>query len=147
MIKNHLSEIDLQQYALSPAESEPDLISHISICSSCKQKAETYQQLFSAIEQQAAPFFDFDLENIVLSQIAPNRRVSNSVFYVWLLILPAGLFISVLGWFFGDYLVNLITAISSMALYLLLTITATFLSFQAFDMYKKYRKQMDALNY
>ncbi len=146
MIKNHLSDMNLQQYALNPADIEPDLISHISICNSCKQKAETYQQLFSAIEQQATPFFDFDLQNFVLSQIAPRRRVSNSGFYVWLLILPAGLFISVSGWFFGDYLVNLITGISSMTLYLLLTITATFLSFQAFDMYIKYQKQMDALN-
>ncbi len=148
MINNHLSDTEIQQFVLDKPSCGSNIIDHIYVCDSCKAEADTYQLLFSAIQQQERPAFDFDLPGLVLSQIGqPVKSKSSSRILVVLFIFIATSFISVAGWLFRDYFLTMFSGITSMAIYLTLTVAVTFLLFQGIEMYKKYQKQMDALNF
>lgn len=147
MITGHLSDTEIQQFVLDRSNCASHIIDHIQLCDSCKAEADAYRLLFPAIQQQPAPAFDFDLQKLVLSQIAklkPKPALSRG--FVFLLILISVSFTAVAGWLFSVYL-NRYTIFTSMAVYLTVTVTATFLLFQGIEMYKKYQKQMDALNF
>lgn len=148
MINNHLSDSEIQQFVLDKSSCGSNIIDHIYVCDSCKAEADAYQLLFSAIQQQPTTAFDFDLEGLVLSQIGqPVKPKPSSRILVFLLILIATSFISVAGWLFRDYFLTMFNGITSMAIYLTLTVAVTFLLFQGIEMYKKYQKQMEALNF
>jgi hypothetical protein len=148
MINNHLSDTDIQQFVLDRPNCYINIIDHIHVCDSCKAKAEEYQLLFSAIQQQPTPAFDFDLSSLVLSQIVQPKTepVANRTL-IFLLVLIGLSFVIIAGWLFGDYFLNMFTGITSMAIYLTVTVAVTFLFFQGIEMYKRYQKQMDALNF
>ena len=148
MTNDHLSDTGIQQFVLNKSGCGSDIIDHIHVCDSCKAKAEAYQLLFSAIQQQPTPAFDFDLQGLILSQIAQSKPkpVPDKVL-VLLLIFMSASSIAVAGWLFGDYFLNMFTGITSIVIYLTLTVAVTFLLFQGIEMYKKYQKQMDALNF
>jgi hypothetical protein len=150
MINDHLSDTDIQQFVLDRPNCDSNIIDHIHVCDSCKAKAEEYQLLFSAIRQQPTPAFDFDLPGLVLSQIAQPQPKSEPVanrMLIFLLVLIGLCFVIIAGWLFSDYFLNMFTGITSMAIYLTLTVAVTFLFFQGIEMYKRYHKQMDALNF
>lgn len=148
MTNDHLSDTEIQQFVLDKSGCGSDIIDHIHVCDSCKAKAGAYQLLFSAIQQQPTPAFDFDLPDLVLSQIAQSKPkpVSGKVL-VFLLIFMSASSIAITAWLFGDYFLTMFNGIASMVIYLTLTVAVTFLLFQGIEMYKKYQKQMDALNF
>lgn len=148
MITGHLSDTDIQQFVLDRSNCGSHIIDHIQLCGSCKAEADAYGLLFPAIQQQPPPAFDFDLEGLVLSKIERSKpKPFASGMLVFLLILIGLSSIVVTGWLFGYYFLNMFARITSMAVYLTLTVTVTFLIFQGIEMYKKYQKQMDALNF
>ena len=148
MTNDHLSEIEIQQFVLDKPGCGSNIIDHMHVCDNCNAKAEAYQLLFSAILQQPTPAFDFDLQGLILSQIAePNPKPAPVRTLVFLLILTVASSIAVAGWLFGDYFLNMFRGITSIVIYLTLTVAVTFLLFQGIEMYKKYQKQMDALNF
>jgi hypothetical protein len=148
MTNDHLSDTDIQQFVLDQSNCDSNIIDHIHVCDSCKAKAEAYQLLFSAIQQQPTPAFDFDLSSLVLSQIAqPKPEPVANRMLIFLLVLIGLSFVIISGWLFGDYFLNMFTGITSMAIYLTVTVAVTFLFFQGIEMYKRYQKQMDALNF
>ena len=148
MINDHLSDTGIQQFVFDKSNCGSNIIDHINVCDSCKAKAEAYQLLLSAIQQQTTPVFDFDLSSLVLSQIVqPKPKPALSRVFVFLFILTGASSIAVASWLFGDHFLNMFSGITSMAIYLTLTASVTFLFFQGIEMYKKYQKQMDALNF
>ena len=148
MINNHLSDTEIQQFVLDRSNCRTTIIDHIHVCESCKAEADAYGLLFSAIQQQERPAFDFDLPGLVLSQITqPKPKPVPDKVLAFVLILMGVSFIALAGWLFGDYFLDMFTGITSMAIYLTLTVAVTFLLFQGIEMYKKYQKQMDALNF
>lgn len=75
MKTNHLSEDEIQRYALSEHSRSTQNIQHMEQCQQCRSAALTYQLLFEELKQQAAPVFDFDLADQVLSQLpAPKTK-------------------------------------------------------------------------
>jgi hypothetical protein len=148
MITGHLSDTEIQQFVLDRSHCESHIIDHIQLCDSCKAEADAYGLLFSGIDQQTAPAFDFDLQGLVLSKIERSKpKPFASGMVVFLLVLTGLSFIAVTEWLFGNYFLNMFAGFTSMAVYLTLTVTVTFLIFQGTEMYKKHRKQMDALNF
>jgi len=148
MRTEHLSEIEIQQYVWDKANCETGIIEHIETCENCRAEAATYQLLFSAIKEQQKPAFDFDLAGLVLPQLSPAKpKPSMDIFLVCLLAFAVLGSIGIPVYLYREYFTKVFTGIFPMAMYLILITTVIILIFQGIEMYKKYQKQMDALNF
>jgi len=147
MIAGHLSENDIQQYVSDSLLCEQSIIEHIESCQGCKEKAETYRILFSGIEQQAKPAFEFNLADLVLSQLEPAKpKFSGDIFAVYLFAGIGIVAILLSGILFSKYLSGIFTGTSTLFLYLFAAISLVTLLFQGVEIFRRYQKQMNALN-
>lgn len=147
MKARHLSENELQQYVSEPLLCELSIFEHIESCDVCKEKVEAYRILFLEIKQQTKPAFEFNLADLVLSQLEPSKpKFSGDIFTVYLF---AGIGIVAIlfsGILFSKYLSDLFTGTSILFLYLFAAITLVTLLFQGVEIFRRYQKQMNALN-
>lgn len=148
MITKHLTDDEIQQYALHRLNCETKIVEHIQLCEECMAKAATYQLLFTSIKQQPEPAFDFNLSELVLAQLsAPKPRVLPDNFFVYLLASVTILFAGTLIYLFREYLANLFTGIPPLLIYLIVTTVITVLIVLGIDMYKSYQKKMSLLDF
>jgi len=161
MTMRHLTDAEIQQYLLDKAGCEPDLIGHLEQCEACSMQAVAYASLFTAIEEQPRPGFDFDLAALVVSklpqtaplpptvalpQTAPEAsRENNAFFLIALVAVAAVIGASLL--IFREYLTKMITGMAPVSLYLIITTVIVVCLFQGIDLYKKYQKQLTILKY
>lgn len=148
MKNKHLTDIDIQTFALQKANCDMSIIEHITICDECKMKAEQYNMLFEEIEQQEKPTFDFDLSDLMMDQLPqpkPKRLFENALIYG--AAFTAFIVMSMVFYFLKDNLLGMVTTITPIFIYLII-ITALGLSlFLCIDMYTKFNKRMNALNF
>jgi hypothetical protein len=147
MINEHLSETEIQEYALHKNACKPGIIQHIELCENCKTKAANYQMLFNEISQQPKPAFDFDMTALVIPQLPPGRqetatRISSAYFFVFFSLFV----IAIPSYIFRKYILNIFKGVLPMMMYLIIITAAAILLFQCIEMYKKYQKQLNALN-
>jgi len=165
MRADHLSDMELQQWVLDPTNCGAEQLAHLGQCEKCMIKAGEYRLLITQIRQEPAPVFDFDLKEVVLSQLRgyerqlepgyeqvlpsdgshePIRtRGSGPMGIVWLVVflVPGALL-----YLFGKEVRGLFSGFSGMMLWLLGTSAAIILLFQSIELYKKYQRKIDALN-
>src|SRR6187402_2229048 len=83
MVIKHLTDDEVQQYAVDKSNSEKRIGEHIHLCEECRSKVEVYQLLITGIKPQ--PAFDFDLSKIVLQQLpSPKTLVANDNALIWI---------------------------------------------------------------
>lgn len=86
MNTKHLSDRELQEYALEGENGPPQFNEHIQLCKFCRQKSELYQLMFSPAMKPAAPLFDFDIVESVMQQLPVSKPAtvekSYSVYWV-----------------------------------------------------------------
>jgi hypothetical protein len=148
MKNGHINDNEIQEYVLNKANGTLNIVEHMNSCQSCRDKAEAYRLLFAEIETQKKPEFDFDLTALVLSGIAhkePANTGTDSV--IWIIILTGLASIGITGYLFGRYLVSVFAGISGITIWLVLTAAFVLALLQASEMYRKYRKQMEALGF
>jgi|ERR1022692_53757 hypothetical protein len=147
MTTKHLSEPEIQQYALDKSCCGNDIAEHMQSCALCLANAEAYLQLFSVIHEQPKPVFGFDLSNLVLQQLVKTEsKFSLSSFFIYLLVFVSVSATGIAAFLFRKYLINMFTGILPMTTYLILITAIAILIFQSLEMYRKYQKQMNALN-
>jgi hypothetical protein len=147
MTKEHLSETEIQQYALDKSCCGADIVEHMQSCASCQANAEAYLQLFSSLREQPKPSFSFDLSNLVLPRLVTNEsKFSLNSFFIYLIVFVAIAAIVVPAYLFKKYLLSMFTGMLPMTIYLILITAIAILLFQSLEMYRKYQKQMNALN-
>ena len=147
MIAGHLSENDIQQYVSDPLLCEQSIIGHIESCQGCKEKAGTYRILFSGIEQQAKPAFEFNLADLVIAQLEQQKRSFSTNNVVTYLLSTIGITAVLISCFlFHEYLSGLFIRYSNLLLYLFLAITVVVFLFQCIEIHRKYKKQIGVLN-
>jgi len=84
MKTTHLSEDEIQRYALAEHSRSAQSILHMEQCPQCRTAGLDYQLLFEDLKQQAAPAFDFDLADQVLSQLpAPKTQPVFSLYLIF----------------------------------------------------------------
>lgn len=66
MTSKHLSEEEIQQWALDKTKCGTEVIAHMHDCENCRAGAETYHLLFAEIKQMPNPVFDFNVPGLVL---------------------------------------------------------------------------------
>ena len=148
MIAKHLTDDEIQQYALDKTGCELSIAQHIQHCEACEAKVETYQLLFSGIKQQPKPAFDFDVSELVLAQLAPGKPwFSKERSFVYLLASVTILLTGTLSYIFRGYLASLFSGITTLLMYLISTTVLTVLILLGIDMYKNYQKKMNVLDF
>lgn len=148
MLTKHLTDDEIQLYALDDQGCEIKIIEHIKLCSQCKARAEAYQLLFTGIKQQPEPSFNFDLSALVLAQLpSPGAVPSRNNLAVYLFIFIGIVLMGTLFYIFRDYTITLFAGIASLVIYLILITVLTILVVLCFDLYKNYQKKMGALDF
>jgi len=146
MLIKHLTEEEVQQYALTKQHGEKQVAEHIHLCKECRMKVEVYQLLITGIKQQQQPVFDFDLSQMVLQQLpSPKTKVSPDKWLVWLLASIGIGFIGGVFYFFPGYF-DFFEGVRAILIYLIIITAITVLAYLLNDMYKKYKHGMKTLD-
>ncbi len=149
---NHPSEAELQQFALDDPACTNATREHIENCEGCQKETSAYRILFSGIKEQPKPVFDFDLTGFVLSRLPPvmpatatgHPRGSFSAFMLATLVCcTAGISL----YLFRKNISNMFAAISSLFVYIIFLAAGIFVLFRILNMYKKFRQQMETINF
>jgi hypothetical protein len=147
MMNDHLTDNEIQQYALDNSDCPINVIDHVEACEECKLKAENYRLLFTGINLQPVPVFDFDLEKSVLAELTRSKRKSlPENLYIYGLVIAGSVLIGVALYFYGNYIADLFAGVAPLSIYLLATTVMAVLIALGIDMYKGYQKKMRALN-
>ncbi len=147
MIIEHPSENEIQQYATEPLLCDESTAIHLVSCKSCNEQVKAYQLLYSGIQQQSKPAFHFNLSNLVLAQLEPSKPKFNWEISLAYFFAASGIIVILFsGIWFSKYLSVLFTGPSILFLYLFAAITLVTLLFQGFEIFRRYQKQMNALN-
>jgi len=148
MKNKHLKDAEIQQYVLQKTSCDIDIIEHVQHCTNCKIKAEQYNLLFEGIKQQEKPVFDFNLDDLVVAQLAKSRhKVSNENSFFYVITFIASISVCIVFYLFGSNLLNLFQGIAPISIGLIIITVASLLVFLCIDMYRKYQTQMKALNF
>lgn len=145
MVK-HLTDDELQLFAVNSADCGAGIAEHIHVCQACKSKVEVYRALITGIKQQPEPVFDFDLSAMVLQQLPlPTQKASDRLL-LWMLVFIGVAFLGGIAYYFQGSFVYLFEGISTIFLYLIVITVVTVLASLFIDMYKKYNKEMKMLD-
>lgn len=143
----HASEQSIQDYATGVSVS-PGERAHIDSCIHCMKEVMVYRLLFSQIKDEQATTFDFDLSGMVMAQLPASRSgLSADQFIAGFLFVFIGGFIAIPVILFRQYILNMFWGISPFFIYSIILSAILILSYQAMGMYKKFRKQMQLLNF
>jgi hypothetical protein len=147
MKQEHLTENELQQYALQQHEADHQLAAHIMSCAKCSAIIANYQVMFSALSTMEKPVLHFDIEQQIMAalSVSPKRKRSISWPTIGLIIILITL-VAIPGLIFRHYFSN-IFSISAPVLYLVVTTALTIVIFQCRELLTSYRQKMRLLNY
>jgi len=148
MNNSHPSEKEIQQWAADPSGSSPVMNSHMQSCAQCKAEAEIYRLLFSKIKQQPAEEFDFDLSEMVLSQLPKAKtRLSVDNLIAGFLLVFTCCCIAIPVWLFRQNILNMFSDIPPFFIYTIIGSTSIIFLVKIGSLYKKFQNQMRLLNY
>jgi hypothetical protein len=141
---NHLTDQEIQEYAITSRDHELPAIEHLRQCDVCSLKVKNYQQIVIGIKGQPKAEFPFNLSALVIAQISPKRAADSNVPFLWI----AGVILLVIaGYLCGIYLSSLFPGISSMTFYLVSITASALLIFQGTALYRKYKRLLDRLDF
>lgn len=148
MKNQHLSDAEIQQYALQKSSCEKDILEHMQLCKNCMSKAEQYKALFSAIEKQEKPIFALNLSDLVLEQLPKRKqKVAHENLFIWTFVFISIFSIGTFSYLFGEVILDMFIGIKTVLMGLMITTTATIFIFLTTDIYKKHLTQLQALNF
>lgn len=147
MSTQHLTEEEIQQYAMDNPGSNNKAAEHIHSCGQCREKAETYRLLFDGIQQQRQPAFDFDLTELVMAQLPlPAQKATKENLLIYFFIIGAVAVTGLAWYFFRGYVTILFRSFAPVLAYLLITAFITLSILLILDMYKNYKKKLHVLD-
>jgi hypothetical protein len=148
MTNGHPSDRILQEYSLDRSGVTAEVVTHIDACATCQAHVAAYRQLFTEVNRLPRPAFEFDTASLVLSQLPAARpglsKGRGLVFLLALLITPV---IGIPLYLLRRNIFYLFTDVSAFFLYMMAGATLVVLFFKIHSMYRKYHRQLDALNY
>lgn len=143
----HLTEQQIQDYAIDPAAASPGIARHVRSCAVCREQVEGYVFLFQGISEQPQVIPDKQVTDLVMSQLRPypSGKFKRSVPAVLLIILGV-FFALVIVREFGPYIIDLFSGIVPLIIYLLLITVGTSGVVLCFDLYTSYRSGINRIN-
>src|SRR5215204_1452063 len=147
MVTKHLTDDEVQQFAVDKLNCEKRIAEHIYLCEECRSKVEVYQLLITGIKQQPPPAFNFNLSALVLQRLPEQRtKVANDRLLIWVIMFIGISFTGVTLYFFRDYFKYFFEGIETILGFLIIVTALTILAGLYIDMHKKYRKGMKVLD-
>lgn len=146
MVK-HLTDEEVQLYAIDKKQRTIHVSEHVNLCKECKAKVDIYLVLINGIRQQPQPAFDFDLAATVLKQLpARSPGIANDKLLTWIFIFICAGLIGTVFYFFRGFLDNMFKGIASISIYLIVISAITVIAMLFVEMYRKYKKEMNVLD-
>ena len=143
----HLSELEIQDFALGRTNCPGEVMEHIKSCADCRAEIRVYEALFSGIDQQTAPTFDFDISTLVIPQLkSQNPRLTPDYFIAGFLMIFASGCIGIPVYIFRRNIQYMFSGVPVFFIYAIIATTSVFVAVKIFLMYKKYQHQMRYLN-
>ena len=146
---SHVSEIEIQQYALDATTGEAGVVEHISGCDICRIKVENYLLLFSAVKEADRPVAEFDIVGTVLAGLPElpvlpvrKRAFSLSDRFVYVIAFAAFGSLGVLVWLLRRDIFGVFDGLTVVAVLVLLIPVIGVLVWQCYDWYIKYKNIM-----
>jgi len=146
MVIKHLTDDEVQQYAVDKSNSEKRIGEHIHLCEECRSKVKVYQLLITGIKQLPQPAFDFDLSELVVQQLPSPKEKTSDWVLLWLLLFIGVGFIGIILYYFKGSFVYLFNGIAAIFIYLMIITALTVFTGLFIDMYKKYDNEMKLLD-
>ena len=143
MMREHLSEEELQSIAMGQQNAGAETKLHIESCTSCQQQIAVYKIIVSGINEQPAAIFDSDLENAVLQQLQPAKKKIRSIPFRPVIIAA---FVTVPLYLFRNNFLQLANGISAAFLLVSIIACAGIIAFKAINMFRNYERQVEKLN-
>jgi anti-sigma factor RsiW len=146
MKQEHLSENELQQFALEQQEANSELAAHVHECAKCSTAIANYQAMFAALSSMEKPVFDFDPEKQVLAQLPVSTTAKSG--FPWSLLLLSTIAVTIIAitlFVMRSSFKNLFKGIPEMMLYIMVVTTLTIIIFQCREMLASYQKKMNLL--
>jgi len=142
----HLSEIELQEYALHKSDLSTEKILHFASCARCQAVAANYQILVNELHQLPKPSFDFDISAAVIVKLQKSKKsyslpVVLACFFSLLLIVAACLAI----YNFWGELCIIITSTTPLITLFILSTVVLILGFHGATLYNDYQKKLKIL--
>jgi hypothetical protein len=148
MKNQHLTDAEVQQYALKNSSCAFEISEHVQHCPNCKIRAELYSQLFDAISEQEKPIFEFNLADLVLEKLPKHeKKVINKNSLLFIMVFITVLLIYTFSYFFGKQVAGVFAGMTPIIIGLLITTVTSILIFLCTDNYKKHLTKMQALNF
>jgi hypothetical protein len=148
MLDNHLTDEEVQNYVLDRDSIETRVSVHVQRCEACKARVETYQLLFTALGEQPAPAFEFNLSELVMAKLpSPEARTSRDTIFVYLLSISSILLMAIALYIFRKDIIELVPDPTPLLGYLIIPAVITVLVLSCIDMYKNYQNKMNSLDF
>lgn len=147
MIVEHLTEKEIQQYAIDRPGCEISAVEHLETCEYCNARVASYQLMFTAFSELSAPANEFDLSSMVMSRIKQKKKsfLPDDLF-IYSLVLVAVVFTGAVLYSFRHFFLQLFSNLSYTFVYSAAATIFTILLFQLVENYKKYQRKTDALD-
>jgi hypothetical protein len=145
MVK-HLTEEELQLYAMDPLQCTTDLVDHLNECPECQLQLASYHFLFSELSRQTKPYPQFDIREMVMLKVIPEPGAAADRFIAAFLIVFITGFVGVFIFAFRPYFFNLFGSLPAFFIYAIIAGTVAILSIYVIIMYKHFRSKMKFLN-
>lgn len=147
MVTKHLSDEEVQLFAIDKHSSEASVAEHIHGCPECKARVEVYQSLMTGIHQQPTASFEFDLSKLVLEKLPTQKpKAANDKLLTWMLVFICIGFASAIFYYFRTYLSAMFEGVTTLFIYMIAITAITVIAFLVADMYKKFKKEMKVLD-
>ena len=146
MVIKHLTDDEVQQYAVDKRNGETRIDAHIHLCEECRSKVEVYQLLITGIRQQPQPAFNFNLSELVVQQLPSPKEKTGDRLLLWMLLFIGIGFIGVIFYYFEGSFVYLFRGIAAIFIYLIIITALTVITGLFIAMYKKYDSEMKLLD-
>ena len=147
MTEKHLSDKEIQDYCLN---NNPvlEIESHIQHCKDCSLKIAEYKALFTSIKQQPFVAFDFNLSEIVITQLQVKKEKHPFDTYFFLVIsLVIVISIAVFIYSLKKYLPDMQIHLTTFSYYIIIIPLLMILIFLCADSYNKFKTKMNILNF
>lgn len=146
MTTKHLTDEEIQEYALNPLACETRITGHAVACPECMVRVNEYRLIFDSIKEQLQPAFDFDLAELVVAQLPTETRKAKGAWAIYVALLIVILLAGTGAYLFKDYILSIFSGIGTFVLYLIITTVFTILIVLSMDMYKTFQKKIHALD-
>jgi len=139
----HPDDASIQEYVTNKNGYNSRLAVHIQQCAICREKAAAYQLIISAIQEQPAHTFDFNVQELVMSQLPPSAPpVTTKKFLLLPVLLGAAVALIIPVYFFHTSLQQSLTGDVYLSLYFLIPVALAILALHILETYKKHQKQL-----